>query len=159
MSKDRYIRLIEEFCRLSKLDQPARIVEGGAVDFDGVPFSLLYSAKINPGALLIYCEFGTPPLGREADAYRILLQMNFSRYDGNGGQTFTLSPATGKILCASRLNLEQAKAQELHDLLAKIAEQAKQWRQEYRMGVQPLPDRALHHARRPGRFSNAGPQR
>jgi len=159
LSQDRYIRLIEEFCRMSQLDQPARIVEGGAVEIDGISFSLLYSAKINPGALLIYCEFGAPPLGRETDAYRVLLQMNFARYDGKGGQTFTLSPATGKILCAYHLGLEQAKAQDLYDLLAKMAEQAKQWRQDYHMGVQALSERALHHARRPGRFSNTPPQR
>jgi hypothetical protein len=52
--------------------------------------------------------------------------------------------------------LARASAEELHGLLSQMAEQ---WRQDYRMGMQALPDRAPHRARRPGRFAGADPQR
>lgn len=157
MSKDRYIHLLEEFCRLSKLDAPARIAEGGAIEFDDIPFSLLYSEKINPGALLVYGEFGALPHGQEAEALRILLQQNLLRYDGDGGPAFSMS-AAGKILSAHRLLLADAKAQQLADLLSDIAEKAKQWRKDYRIGTQPSSATPFRHQHRPARFAAAQPQ-
>lgn len=157
MSKDRYIRLIEEFSRLSKLDEPARIVQGGAVEFDGIPFSLLFSEKINPGALLVYGEFGALPPGQEDCALRILLRKNLLRYDGDGGPAFSIS-AAGKILSAHRLLLADATAQQLVDLLSDIAEKATQWRKDYRMGMQPTGATPTQRHRRPARFAAAQPQ-
>lgn len=156
MSKDRFVRLIEEFCQLTKLDEPARIVQGGAIELDEVPFSLLYSEKINPRALLIYCEFGTPPSGHEAEACRILLEKNLFRYDGDGGPVFTMSTA-GKILCAHRLLLADAKARQLYDLLSDMAEKAQQWRKDYRMGKQSSAGTPPQSHRRPVRFAAANP--
>jgi hypothetical protein len=40
-------------------------VQGGAIEIDEVPFSLLYSEKINPRAPLVYYEFGAPPSGQQ----------------------------------------------------------------------------------------------
>lgn len=157
MSKDRFVRLIEEFCQLTKLDEPARIVRGGAIELDEVSFSLLHSEKINPRVLLVYCEYGTPPSGHEAEACRILLEKNMFRYDGDGGPVFTMS-AAGKILCAQRLLLADAKAQQLYDLLSGMAEKARQWRKDYRMGKQSLAGTSHHGSRRPVRFAAVLPQ-
>lgn len=132
MSRDRYVHLIEEFCQSSKLGEPARVVQGGAIDFDDIPFSLLYSKKINPAALLIYGEFGTPPAGQEAEALRILLQKNLRSYDGDGGPAFTMS-TSGKVLIAHRLPLSDASARQLHDLLSDLADKAKLWRKDFRL--------------------------
>ncbi len=157
MSRDRYIRLIEEFCALTKLDEPARIMQGGAVEFDDIPFSLLYSDKINPGALLVYCEFGALPPGQDSDALRVLLQKNLLLFDGGGAPAFAMS-GTGKILRAQRLMLADAKAQQLFDLLADIAEKAKQWRKDYRMGMPAQGAAPSQRHRRPARFAAAQPQ-
>lgn len=135
MSRERYLYLIEEFCKLSKLAEPSRIVQGGAVEFDDTVFSLLYSEKINPAALLAYCEFGAPPAGQDAEALRLLLQKNLRSYDGDGGTVYSMS-AAGKILAARRLLLPDANAQQLHDLLSDLANKAKLWRKDFRMGTQ-----------------------
>lgn len=157
MSRDRYVRLIEEFCRLSQLDEPARITQGGAIEFDDVAFSLLFSEKINPGALLAYCEFGPLPSGHETEALRILMQKNLHRFDGDGGPAFSLS-AAGNVISAHRLPLADARAQQLFDLLAGVADKAKQWRKNFRMNTQPPGSSSSQRARRPVRFEAARPQ-
>ena len=156
MSQDRFVRLIVEFCQLTKLEDPARIVQGGAIELDDVPFSLLYSEKINPRALLLYCEFGVPPSGHEAEACRILLEKNLFRYDGDGGPAFTMS-AAGKILCAHRLLLAHATALQLYDLLSDLAGKAQQWRKDYRMEKQSPAGTPHQSHRRPVRFAAANP--
>jgi hypothetical protein len=146
LSKERYMRLIEDFCRLAQLDDPLRIIHGGPVEVGDVAFSLIYSEKINPDAVLIYCEYGTAPAAQETDAYRVLLQKNLAQYDGNGAPTFSLSAATGRVLCANRLLLDRATPQELSKLLAAMADQAKRWRHDYRLN-------AHQHGQRPERFT------
>jgi hypothetical protein len=153
LNKERYIRLIEDFCRLSQLNDPLRIIDGGPVEVGDVSFSLLYSEKINPMVLLVYCEFGVPPAAREADAYRVLLQRNLTRYDGNGGPVFSLSGRTGRVLCANRLPLEHATAEQLNTLLSDMADQAQQWRADYGMGEADAAARDHVRSRRPARFA------
>ena len=74
MSRSRFIDLANAFCTLANIDQPASIVEGNAIEVDGVDFFLQYDEQFSPDHLMVYCDFGNPPAGRLLEAYQALLE-------------------------------------------------------------------------------------
>jgi hypothetical protein len=120
--------LIEDFCKLCGLDDPRRILDGGSIIVNEVVFSLVYSEKINPDLVFIYCDFGDVPLNRQADAYRALLEANLFLYTGTG-PAFTVSRETGRVLLADQYRLDKkSNPEELQAVLVRLAAKALDWR-------------------------------
>ena len=129
MSQPLFVSLIEEFCKLSNLNNPSDIVHGSPIEVDGVTFSVVYSEKINIGLLFIYCDFGEPPAGRERDAYRAVLKKNLFLHSGSG-PVFTISPDTGRIVLAQHEQLTETTPGSLTERLIALSEEAKIWRKD-----------------------------
>ena len=129
MNRHRYANLIEEFCKLSRLSDPATIMQGGPIEVNGIKFSMIYSEKINPDLMFIYCDFGDPPMGRDSDVYRVLLKQNLFFYKGSG-PVFAISPDTGRILLAQYERLDEMTSNALLHRLSQLSIQAQSWRKD-----------------------------
>jgi hypothetical protein len=131
--QEKFRYLIEGFCKVCGLDNAGRILDGGSIIVNEVTFSLIYSENVNPELLFIYCDFGDPPVGREADAYRALLEANLYLYSGTG-PTFSISRETRRVLFADQLRLDKGTPEELHAILLRMADKAHAWRADYFLG-------------------------
>ncbi|MGZ5799833.1 MAG: CesT family type III secretion system chaperone [Burkholderiaceae bacterium] len=127
MSRHCYVNLIDEFCKLSGLGNSAQILQGGGIELDGVNFSVIYSEKINPDWMFIYCDFGDPPKGREIEAYQTLLKQNLFFYKDRG-PVFTISPDTGRILLAQAERPDETTPHALLYKLDVLSARAQSWR-------------------------------
>lgn len=126
--RENYRYLLEDFCNLCGIKGAGRIMEGGSIEFNGIAFSLIYSETVNPDIMFIYCDFGDVPLGRQADAYKALLEMNLFFCTGTG-PTFSVSDETGRVLLVDQYPLVQKSApEELRNVLVDLASLAKDWR-------------------------------
>lgn len=130
MSNIIYLELVDALCRLCGCRQPGAIAEGGALQVEGVAFSLLHDPRIDDALVFIYADFGSLPRGRELPAAMALLEANLFLY-GGAGPTFAVSPGTERVTMAHRCALAQIDAGELHGLLVNIAGKARQWREDY----------------------------
>src|SRR5450830_1111950 len=91
MSRQRFIELATDLCALAQLPEPERLLEGNAIEVNGVDFYLGYDEETAPGQLVVYCDFGAPPKERLLDVYEALLEANMVVY-GNNSPAFMLSP-------------------------------------------------------------------
>lgn len=130
MSKQKYINLIEKFCKLSWLHDAAAIMAGGPIEVDGNRFSLIYNETANLDALFIYCECGDPPLNLDIQTYRLLLKKNLFFYQDPNGPVFSISPDTDKIILVQHELLNSITAEVLSNKLILLSAQAKNWRDD-----------------------------
>jgi len=129
MSKELYVDLMTNFCKLVKLDGPEKIFEGNVIEIDGVDFYLGYNQETDPEIVVVYADFGTPAQERLLDAYEALLEANMAIY-GSNSPAFMLSPDK-RVTLAYHYRLGQVSAEQLTMLLGTLAEQAKEWRKHY----------------------------
>ncbi|MBP1313275.1 CesT family type III secretion system chaperone [Herbaspirillum huttiense F1] len=141
MSRQHYEQLIHQLCNLCQIKGAQGILEGGPVAVNDVVFSLAHHEQLSPDTLLVYCDFGAVEAGREAQAYRALLETNLLMYAGNG-PIYTLSPATGRVVFANRYRLGGMDAAMLRSILAHLAAKAMDWRKD--QFLDPPPARRHH---------------
>jgi len=129
MSRSRFIDLANAFCLLAKIDQPTALVEGNAIEVDGVDFFLQYDEQLAPEHLVLYCDFGFPPAARLLDAYQALLETNMIVYGANA-PAFMLGPDR-QVVFGYGCPLQDLQAPELLDIFVNLAAQARDWRTDY----------------------------
>lgn len=133
MSRSRFIDLVNEFCVLAQLDEPALLVGGSAIQVGGVDFIIQYDEEHSPEHLIVYCDFGHPPADRLLDAYEALLETNMVIY-GASSPSFMLGPDK-RVTFGYQCLLADVRAPELLSLFGNLAEQAKDWRSDHFIGV------------------------
>ncbi|MPS30696.1 CesT family type III secretion system chaperone [Pigmentiphaga sp.] len=129
MSRNRFIDLVNEFCALARLDQPAQLAEGHAVEVDGVDFIFQYDEEYAPEHVMLYCDFGVPPEERLLDVYEALLETNMIVY-GASSPAFMLGPDK-RVTFGYQCRLADVRANQLIGILQKLAGQAKDWRTDH----------------------------
>ena len=122
--------LAEKFCSLAGLDEPNRVLNGDAVEINGITFSLMYNEKIDPEVLFIYADFGPVPAYRKVEIHEALLEANLFVYP-QGFPAFGISPETKRVVFASHARLREITAEALCKVLAELSEQATDWRAHY----------------------------
>lgn len=137
MSKQHYQELIHALCALCEVQGAQGIVEGGPLAVNDVVFSLAYNEEVDANALLVYCDFGAVEAGREAEAYRALLETNLLMYAANGPM-YTLSPATGRVVFTNHYPLAGMEPKTLRSILAHLAAKAMDWRKDQFLDNPPL---------------------
>jgi hypothetical protein len=123
-------RLIREFCELLRLGDPASIATGAPLDVKGVTCSLTKARHDAANTLVLYCEFGAVPAGREAAVYQELLVQSYVG-SPEGGVVFGFSAVARHVICMQSLAVRDFTAQRLGDVLHHMAEKAVEWRQSY----------------------------
>lgn len=123
-------RLIREFCTLMRLGDPESIASGAPLDVNGITCSITRARHDDANALVLYCEFGSLPAGREAVIQQELLAQNFAGAP-DGGAVFGYSPLARHVICIQHLRASDVTAQRLADILHHLAEKAAEWRQTY----------------------------
>jgi len=129
MSRQRFIELATDLCALAQLQEPERLLEGNAIEVNGVDFYLGYDEETAPGQLVVYCDFGAPPKERLLDVYEALLEANMVVY-GNNSPAFMLSPDK-RVAFGYQYELGKVMPQQLMGLFVNLAEQAVDWRSSY----------------------------
>ncbi|WP_034300978.1 CesT family type III secretion system chaperone [Herbaspirillum sp. RV1423] len=129
MSKAMFIELAANFCRLAKLQQPEKLLEGQAVEVDGVTFHLGYDEDADPENMVVYCDFGQPPQDRLLNVYEALLEVNLAMY-GSHAPAFMLSPSR-RVALGYHYRLGEVVPEQLLHLISNLAAQAKDWREHY----------------------------
>ncbi|MBN9473201.1 MAG: molecular chaperone Tir [Bordetella sp. SCN 67-23] len=141
--KQQHEALIRAFCALCGIEGEAdNLLKGGPLAVNDVVFSISHNAEISPHAILIYCDFGTVEEGREAEAYRALLEANMVMYSANGPM-YTVSPLTGRVVFANSYPLEALDARALRNVLARLAGMSKAWHQSQFLQNPPLRAKAV----------------
>lgn len=129
MSKERYVELVKEFCKLVNLDQPEQVLAGNAVAIDGFDFYLSHKEETDHDVLVVHCDFGVPKTNRLLDVYRALLEANMVIY-GSHSPAFMLTP-NGNVALAYHYRFDQIVPEQLLGLFVSLAEQAKEWNKHY----------------------------
>lgn len=132
MSNALFVQLGEKFCQLAGLPEPQRLLEGSAVEVDGVDFYLVYDEEDEPDHLIVYADFGAPPAERRLDAYEALLEVNMAMY-GSHPPAFMLSPGK-QVALAYHYHLQELTAEQLMHLCIGVASRAHEWRRHYFLG-------------------------
>ena len=122
--------LIREFCELLQLGDAESIARGAPLDVNGITCSLTKSRHDEANTVVLYCEFGTVPAGREMDVYLEILVQNFIG-SPEGGVVFGFSPVAKHVVCMQTLLASAITARRLGDILQHMAEKAVEWRQTY----------------------------
>ena len=130
--------LVQAFCTLAALDNPADIAQGCSFCVDDIDCALIYLDHLSPDIVHCYIDFGVPPQEQCADVYRQLLRANYLQL-ASGSAAFTVSPETGHVILISTLRLADANPEVLADLLAYHAQQALDWRRNFYLD-QLVPD-------------------
>lgn len=128
--KKMYETLIADFCALTGVVDPTQIaalINGNAVEIDGVDFSLAYSETEAPDRLMIFCDYGAIPQGEELEVYRALLEANLFTYSSDSA-VFATIPGSNHVLCAHRFALNGLNAEALRGIVGFISERARDWR-------------------------------
>lgn len=123
-------RLVREFCALTSLGDPDSIARGAPLDVGGITCSITMSRHDEANALVLYCEFGVVPAGRESAIYEELLVQNFVGAP-DGGVMFGFSPVAKHVICIQHLRATDITAQRLADILHHFAEKAAEWRRTF----------------------------
>lgn len=123
-------RLVRDFCSLMQLPDAEGIGRGAPLNVAGVTCSVTYSRHDEANALVLYCEFGAVPAGREKEIYEELLVQNYIGAP-DGGAMFGFSPLAKNVICVQHLRVAGVSAQRLADILHHMAEKAQEWRRTY----------------------------
>lgn len=125
-SNEQFLSLIDDFCRLCNVPDPAAVRETGAVLVEGIRFTLVHM-ELNAEAVYAICELG--PLGKadEKECYRRMLHMNFF-LSYRADPIMALDPETDAVLMISRLPLEGMTPELLRSALGATAKMAHDWR-------------------------------
>src|SRR5262245_37219650 len=97
MSRDRFTRLVHDFCKECGIADDQHVANGGNLVVRGAPMSLVHSEKIDPLLVQIHCDMGGLPTDGAAATYARLLQKNFYLRSVRG-PAFTIDPSTRRIL-------------------------------------------------------------
>ena len=124
--KTTFENLMKDFCRLCGIAESASVAAGAAIDVDSVHFSVAHDEAL-PDRLCVFCDYGEVPEGREKDVYRALLETNLFVYPGDAA-VFSLSPESGRVICATRFLLDPLRAEELRDVMVSLSRKAREWR-------------------------------
>lgn len=140
--------LIKDFCRLCGIADIASVAAGAAIDVDGVHFSIAYAEAL-PDRLCVFCDYGEVPEGREKEVYRALLETNLFVYPDDTA-VFSVSPETGRVICATRFRLDPLRAEELRDIMTSLSQKAREWRVHFFdiASTAPTPIKRNGHAQR-----------
>jgi len=123
-------RLIREFCTLSGLADVESIARGAPLDVNGIICSITKSRHDEANTVVLYCEFGAVPAGRESAVFQELLVQNFIG-SPDGGVVFGFSPVAKHVICMQTLSALDIQARRLGDILHHMADKAAEWRQSY----------------------------
>jgi hypothetical protein len=126
MSKERFTRLIHDFCARCGITNANDIANGGSLMVHGVALSIVYSEKIDPLLVQIFCDMGECPTTKVAEAYAKLLQKNFY-FKSVRGPAFTVDPTCGRILLIQDCELDMLTAERLIQRLSYVADEASLW--------------------------------
>jgi hypothetical protein len=141
MSKQKYCDIIDQLCDKLGIEDPESMYEACNLEVDGIAFTLTYGDYVDEECLLIYSDFGEPPMDdhSRAKAFQRLMEINlqvFARCKPN----FGFNPETGRVLMMTHFGLERAELDLVMFELVNVASMVKLWRENF--FVAPL-DRAL----------------
>jgi hypothetical protein len=118
-------QFVAEFCQLSGISESERVIAGTPVDIDDVRFTLAVS-ETDQQAIIVYAEFGEPPLERTAEVALRLMEHNYLSFEK--GASFTFSPFTATVVYIQRIALAEYSPADLVQHVGYLVEKAKEWR-------------------------------
>ena len=119
-----YLRLVADFCAAVRLDDVARVADGGAFEIDNVTFSFSYREYLDRQTFFLFADCGTLDESDE-QACRHVLERNFGEMLARFA-AFAVSPVTGAVVHVQRFPLESASPQaileQVRDTIAAVNE-------------------------------------
>lgn len=95
MATQRYAMLLTEFCKITQLDEPEKLINTGALSIDDLPVTIQYIADQDIEFIQFFIDIAERPAQAE-QCYRRLLEFNFlvHRY---GSGLVCLEPGSDRI--------------------------------------------------------------
>jgi hypothetical protein len=141
MSKQKYCEIIDQLCEKLDIEDPESMYEACNLEVDGIAFTLTYGDYADEECLLIYTDFGEPPMDAEsrAKAFQRLMEINLQVFARNK-PNFGFNSETGRVLMMTYFGLTRADLDLVMFELVNVASMVKLWRENF--FVTPL-DKAL----------------
>lgn len=136
----------EDFCRrvcaaagvaAPRLDPEGASPPSFSIDYRGVRIGLVQASAEDTAAAVMLVDFGPPPVQRQAEAFRVLLESNFLML-GERSPAFGLDPTTGHVMYHQGFRLTEADPGGLGRSLGAITEAVARWRDD------PFPPQDAH---------------
>jgi len=137
MSKERFIKLLEEFCALTKIDKPGFVLQDGIVTVNGVTFSLRHEEEADADLLFLYTDFGKLPAKQELEVCKALMEANLFLFATKQQFSFAISPNTKNATLACRISLKDLTSERLRTLLIDLSAKARAWRINHFFDLKP----------------------
>lgn len=138
----------ESFCRqvcaAAGVAAPRLETEGAmppsiSIDYQGVRIGLVQAGAQDTASAVMLVDFGPPPVERQAEAFRVLLESNFLML-GERSPAFGLDPTTGHVIYHQGFRLAEADPEGLGRSLGAITDAVARWRDD------PFPPQAVDPA-------------
>lgn len=138
MSRNQFIKLLEGFCALAKIDNPASILSDGAVTVNNVAFSLMHDEEV-PKVLFLYADFGKLPCKQELEVCKALMEANLFLFFMKQQCSFAISQNTRNVTLACRVSMENLTPEDLRTILVELSTKAHAWRKNHFFDLKPKP--------------------
>jgi hypothetical protein len=132
-----YQNLIIDLCAAVDLANVDAILNSATFEVDDVGVSLRYD-KGSPDIMLVYVDFGPVPGKDNGAIYHKLLEQNFITAIGSTG-SFTMAPATKRIVHISALELDKTTVGSLVGHLGHMSKLAREWRTTHYIDDEAAP--------------------
>jgi hypothetical protein len=126
VSGNRFISLIQDFCRSARIADAMGIVNGGTVEAHGVQMSIMHVETTNPPLVMLFCDMGERPRQSEGAIYTKLLQKNFY-LSSVRGPSFSIDPTNGRVCLVQACDLDALTPELLAERLSNLANEANGW--------------------------------
>jgi hypothetical protein len=130
MTTPAYRTLIHAVCRHAGILDATAVERDGNLRVDDVDFTLLPVAHPDGELVLVYCDFGMPPVRRREQALQRLLELNLLLYGGEG-PGFSFSRESGHVLFMVQMRLAKATVDAVLTVLRSTALFAHRWRTDH----------------------------
>lgn len=135
MSVSGFDQLVAGIARLTGQDMPELPADPSAirslnVTIDTVEFRLACMPDLRPDCALVFCVFGALPAGRESDALKRLMSLNFKLFCA-GGLRFAIDESNGTVLGCYDVPYAECTANSVLDELEHVVNQVEAWRKTH----------------------------
>ncbi|HEY4541005.1 MAG TPA: CesT family type III secretion system chaperone [Noviherbaspirillum sp.] len=134
MSYSKYCELIDGLCTLVGIGNPAALYSHAELTVDGEDCVLMHGGEYNEDGITVCCMFGEPPEENGDLIRQRLLEANLTAMQP-GGMRYALNQSGGEVMLAGVVPLEALDPESLLALLARLAQNARQWRRHYFLGI------------------------
>ena len=150
MSTPKYTALIKELCQLAKISDAQAHAPTADFVVDDIGFTVIEAGHNGEDAVMLFCDFGSPPSVNREQVLAQLLHLNLAM-QGINTPAFAMNPDSGHVLLTRRVVIDALSANDVLQVMAEHSVHAREWQQHQYLRLPSTPSPSMprkNHAMR-----------